>query len=88
MAHTDKSRQQHSSSFKGHMVTCWRTDFSTHFEEAIEEGVSTFLFQYQQKCLENNSTTEQQKINLLHIWTDSLHRLKASAFISKVCVKS
>lgn len=43
MAHTDKRRQQHSSSFKGHYVTCWRTDFSSNFEEVIEEGAFTSL---------------------------------------------
>lgn len=41
MAHTDKSRQQHSSGFKGHMLHAGEQIFSTYFEEAIEESAST-----------------------------------------------
>lgn len=43
MAHTDKSRQQHSSGFKGHMLHAGEQIFSTYFEEAIEESASTSL---------------------------------------------
>lgn len=41
MAHTDKSRQQHSSGFKGRMLRAGEQIFSTYFEEAIEESAST-----------------------------------------------
>jgi len=43
MAHTDKRRQQHRSSFKGHMLHVREQIFPSHFEEVIEEGASTSL---------------------------------------------
>lgn len=85
---TDERKQQHSSSFKGHMSHAGEQIIQVTLKTWLRKVLPLLLFQYQQKCLQNSSATKQQKINSLYILSDSLLRLKASAFLFKVYTKA